>query len=117
MRGARGGARPHAQGDRPARRAQPGRREQPRPRSSTSPIEVIELLQSGALSEGHGRALLLADDHGARRTLAREAASRGWSVRVAEERARASNEPPAKPEAAKRAHPTRSRQPRRSRTR
>ena len=30
------------------------------------PDEVIELLQQGALSEGHGRALLLAEDHGAR---------------------------------------------------
>jgi len=59
------------------------------------PDEVIELLQRGALSEGHGRALLLAEDHGARRTLAREAAARGWSVRATEERARASNEPAA----------------------
>ena len=59
------------------------------------PDEVIDLLQGGALTEGHGRALLLAEDHGARRALAREAASRGWSVRVTEERARASNEPPA----------------------
>lgn len=57
------------------------------------PDEVIDLLQSGALTEGHGRALLLADDHGARRALAREAAARGWSVRATEERARASNEP------------------------
>ena len=31
------------------------------------PDEVIELLQAGALSEGHGRALLLAEDHTARR--------------------------------------------------
>src|SRR4051812_17603224 len=61
------------------------------------PDEVIELLQSGALSEGHGRALLLAEDHGARRALAREAAARSWSVRVTEERARASNEPAAPP--------------------
>jgi ParB family chromosome partitioning protein len=57
------------------------------------PDEAIELLQSGALSEGHGRALLLAEDHGARRVLAREAAARGWSVRATEERARAINEP------------------------
>jgi ParB family transcriptional regulator, chromosome partitioning protein len=56
------------------------------------PDEVIELLQSGALTEGHGRALLLAEDHGTRRALAREAAGRGWSVRATEERARASNE-------------------------
>ncbi len=70
------------------------------------PDEAIELLQSGTLSEGHGRALLLADDHGARRTLAREAAARGWSVRGTEERARASNEPPDERAARRRAaHP------------
>jgi ParB family chromosome partitioning protein len=55
------------------------------------PDEVIELLQDGTLSEGHGRALLLAEDHGARTTLARTAAQEGWSVRVAEARARAHN--------------------------
>jgi len=55
------------------------------------PDEAIELLQGGALREGHGRALLLADDHGARRSLARAAAEQGWSVRVTEERARQSN--------------------------
>ena len=36
------------------------------------PDEAIELLEEGALSEGHGRALLLAEDHGARRSLARD---------------------------------------------
>jgi ParB family chromosome partitioning protein len=55
------------------------------------PDEAIELVQDGALSEGHGRALLLAHDHGDRRRLAREVAEHGWSVRVTEERARASN--------------------------
>jgi len=55
------------------------------------PDDVVELLQQGALSEGHGRALLLAEDHGARRRLARAAVEQGWSVRVAEERARESN--------------------------
>src|SRR5882762_6480832 len=44
------------------------------------PDEVIELLEEGALSEGHGRALLLAEDHQARRSLAREAVADGWSV-------------------------------------
>jgi ParB family chromosome partitioning protein len=57
------------------------------------PDDVIALLQNGSLSEGHGRALLLAEDHGARRTLARQAAERGWSVRHTEERARESNAP------------------------
>jgi ParB family chromosome partitioning protein len=55
------------------------------------PDEVIELIQAGTLSEGHGRALLLAEDHAARRRLAREAARDGWSVRVTEQRARDSN--------------------------
>jgi ParB family chromosome partitioning protein len=55
------------------------------------PDEAIELLQQGALSEGHGRALLLAEDHAARRSLAHQAAAEGWSVRVTEERARESN--------------------------
>jgi ParB family chromosome partitioning protein len=55
------------------------------------PEEATELLQEGALSEGHGRALLLAEDYGARRSLARAAVREGWSVRTAEDRARASN--------------------------
>jgi ParB family transcriptional regulator, chromosome partitioning protein len=55
------------------------------------PDEVIELLAQGTLSEGHGRALLLAEDHDARRSLAREAVAEGWSVRTAEVRARQSN--------------------------
>jgi ParB family chromosome partitioning protein len=55
------------------------------------PEEVVELLQAGTLSEGHGRALLLAEDHGARRGLARTAVQEGWSVRVVEARARESN--------------------------
>jgi ParB family chromosome partitioning protein len=55
------------------------------------PDEVIELLKEGTLSQGHGRALLLAEDHQARRRLAREGAADGWSVRVTEARARMSN--------------------------
>jgi ParB family chromosome partitioning protein len=56
------------------------------------PDEALELLEEGALSEGHGRALLLAKDHAARRRLAREAKAEGWSVRTLEERARRSDE-------------------------
>ena len=56
------------------------------------PDEAIELLQQGSLTAGHGRALLLAEDHGARRSLARIAAEQGWSVRVTEERARESGD-------------------------
>jgi ParB family transcriptional regulator, chromosome partitioning protein len=52
------------------------------------PDEAIELIERGELSEGHGRALLLSDEHDRRRTLARSAADRGWSVRELEARAR-----------------------------
>jgi ParB family chromosome partitioning protein len=55
------------------------------------PDEVLELLEQGALSEGHGRALLMAEHHEARRKLARRAARDGWSVRTTEGRAREAN--------------------------
>jgi ParB family chromosome partitioning protein len=55
------------------------------------PEDAIELLLEGKLSEGHGRALLLAEDHGARRSLARTAVQEAWSVRTTEARARESN--------------------------
>jgi ParB family chromosome partitioning protein len=54
------------------------------------PDEVLTLLERGDLSEGHGRALLLAADHADRRSLARAAASGEWSVRTLEARARES---------------------------
>src|SRR4051794_4028044 len=53
------------------------------------PDEVLALLEDGSLTEGHGRALLLTDDHAARRRLAREALTGGWSVRDLEAKARA----------------------------
>jgi len=52
------------------------------------PDEALELMERGALSEGHGRALLLAGDHDRRRRLACEAAAEDWSVREVERRAR-----------------------------
>jgi ParB family chromosome partitioning protein len=55
------------------------------------PEEALQRVEDGALSEGHGRALLLADDHADRRRLARAAVDGGWSVRVLEQRARESN--------------------------
>lgn len=61
------------------------------------PDEALELLESGRLAEGHGRALLLAEDHGSRRDLAREAAVGGWSVRELEARARLANASEATP--------------------
>ncbi len=53
------------------------------------PDEALGLLEDGTLTEGHGRALLMAPDHGDRRRLAREAAVEGWTVRETEDRARA----------------------------
>jgi ParB family chromosome partitioning protein len=52
------------------------------------PEEALELIESGELSEGHGRALLLCKDHAARRSLAHEARDGAWSVRETERRAR-----------------------------
>ncbi len=56
------------------------------------PDDVLEMLAQRTLSEGHGRALLMAEDHDARRRLARKAAAEGWSVRSTERRARESNQ-------------------------
>jgi len=53
------------------------------------PDEALEAIQAGALSEGHGRALLTAPDHADRRRLARDAVRHDWSVRELEHRARA----------------------------
>src|SRR5438477_1940869 len=53
------------------------------------PDEALELIEAGDLTEGHGRALLLTEDHGLRRKLAREAVAGRWSVRELEARARA----------------------------
>jgi ParB family chromosome partitioning protein len=53
------------------------------------PDEALELLEAGRLTEGHGRALLMAPGHDDRRRLARAAVEHGWSVRVTEDKARA----------------------------
>jgi len=55
------------------------------------PDEALALIESGSLTEGHGRALLMADDHADRRRIARSAVEGGWSVRVVEQHARQSN--------------------------
>jgi ParB family transcriptional regulator, chromosome partitioning protein len=61
------------------------------------PDQVLELLESGRLSEGHGRAILQAKGNEERKRLAREAAAHGWSVRETEERAKATaQKPPAR---------------------
>jgi ParB family chromosome partitioning protein len=56
------------------------------------PDEVLQLLERGELSEGHGRAILQIGDQGARRKLAKQAAADGWSVRQLEGKTRGSNE-------------------------
>ncbi len=48
------------------------------------PDEVRRLIETGELSEGHGRALLALPDHEQRRLLAREVARSGLSVRETE---------------------------------
>jgi ParB family chromosome partitioning protein len=52
------------------------------------PDEVLELLASGELSEGHGRAILQVRGAEARKALAADAARHGWSVRETERRAK-----------------------------
>jgi ParB family chromosome partitioning protein len=52
------------------------------------PDQVIALLESGELSEGHGRALLAVKGQDERRKLARRAVAEGWSVRETERRAK-----------------------------
>jgi ParB family chromosome partitioning protein len=48
------------------------------------PDQAIELINSGVLSKGHGKALLTEPDHHRRTVLARRAADAGWSVRALE---------------------------------
>ena len=52
------------------------------------PDDTLALIERGELTEGHGRALLLTDDHAERRRLARAAVDSRWSVRELEAHAR-----------------------------
>jgi ParB family chromosome partitioning protein len=61
------------------------------------PDDALDMLQSGELSEGHGRALLGAAGNDVRRRLAREASAAGWSVRETENRVRLAGQPKARP--------------------
>ena len=61
------------------------------------PDEALGLLESGDLSEGHGKALLAARGNDVRRRLARDAARGGWSVRETEERVRLAGQPKTRP--------------------
>ena len=56
------------------------------------PDEALEMLARGALTEGHGRAILMAGNHDDRRRLARAALAEGWNVRRTEAEARALSE-------------------------
>jgi ParB family chromosome partitioning protein len=62
------------------------------------PDDVVEMVDSGALTKGHGKVLLTEPDHHRRLVLARQAAERGWSVRALEsEIARAAKPAPESP--------------------
>ncbi len=61
------------------------------------PDEALGLLESGDLSEGHGRALLGAKGNDVRRRLARDAVRGGWSVRETENKVRLASQPRKRP--------------------
>jgi ParB family chromosome partitioning protein len=61
------------------------------------PDETLALLESGELTEGHGRALLGVRGNDVRRRLARDAAKGGWSVRETENRVKLASQPNRKP--------------------
>jgi ParB family chromosome partitioning protein len=60
------------------------------------PDEALDLLESGELSEGHGKALLGAEGNDVRRRLARDAVRAGWSVRETENRVKLASQPKTK---------------------
>jgi ParB family chromosome partitioning protein len=57
------------------------------------PDEALALLESGELSEGHGKALLAAEGNDVRRRLARATARAGWSVRELENKTKLASQP------------------------
>jgi ParB family chromosome partitioning protein len=59
------------------------------------PAAVLEHIENGELSEGHGRALLTAGGASTISRLAKEAIERGWSVRETERQARTASTKPA----------------------
>ena len=62
------------------------------------PDEAIELIDTGALTKGHGKALLSEPDHYRRRALAKRAADEGWSIRTLETEIGRAERPRARPE-------------------
>jgi ParB family chromosome partitioning protein len=69
------------------------------------PEEALGLIESGELSEGHGRAILLCKDHAARRHLALDARDGAWSVRETERRAREAEQGEREPPRPRVVHP------------
>jgi ParB family transcriptional regulator, chromosome partitioning protein len=59
------------------------------------PDAVVELIDSGALTKGHGKVLLSAPDHHRRLVLGRRAAEHGWTVRALEREIRRAAKQPA----------------------
>ncbi len=57
------------------------------------PDEVLDMIEAGALTEGHGRAVLMVKDHDGRKRIAAAARDGGWSVRETERRAKAEGSP------------------------
>jgi ParB family chromosome partitioning protein len=57
------------------------------------PDEALAMLESGELSEGHGRAILAAEGNDVRRRLARDAVRGAWSVRETENRVKLAGQP------------------------
>ena len=60
------------------------------------PEPVLELLERGALSAGHGRAILTLPDPEAQARLAKRVVAGGWSVRETERRARMAGSSPSR---------------------
>jgi len=60
------------------------------------PDDALGLIESGELSEGHGRAILQAQGNDVRRRLARGAVRAGWSVRETERRAKRASATPSR---------------------
>jgi ParB family chromosome partitioning protein len=69
------------------------------------PEEALELIETGELSEGHGRAILVCKDHATRRHLALDARDGAWSVREAERRAREAEQGEPEPRRPRVVHP------------
>jgi ParB family chromosome partitioning protein len=56
------------------------------------PDDVLEMIERAELTAAHGRALLMTRDRDARRRLAREALTGGWSVKETEQHAKANEQ-------------------------